>query len=112
MAHLPGPLGQKPFLADGSVDSDVYIPRDGSMRVSIQVTADQPGDAQVFLVNTYDQSLLSDPDLVSVSALAGNPNIHILETPLRSMFDGVVIRFTNTNTTAGTAEFSATDGGL
>ena len=76
----------------------------------IQVTPDQPGTAQVFLVDAFDGATLHAQGS-AIAEVANVPNIFLLEMPVRGTFQGVVLRFTNTNSTPGVASFSASDGG-
>lgn len=108
----PGKLGSKAFTADGSVDSDGYIPRDGSIRTLLQVTADQAGTVQAVLIDAFDETTEYFRPAVAVVVTAGDPEEILFEMPLRQAYRRVFLRYTNTNTTAGTAKFSATDGEL
>lgn len=101
-------LGEKAFVGNGSVDSDLFVPKRGSTVTLLNAVPDQDGTVQLFL---RDRSGNDHPQGAAVFESAGVANFIQFPGPITAAFSGCFLRYSNTNATAGVVEFSGTDGG-
>lgn len=105
--NTPGSLGLIPFNASATIDSGLYAPRNGSQTITLTAIPTQAGTVQPFLRTPQgDKALTASPTALVANEL-GLIQLNYALGGLGTVF----VRYVNTDVTAGSCAFGATDGG-
>lgn len=106
--NTPGLIGRSvPFGAGATIDSDLYVPRNGCTTLTLMAVPTQAGT-----IMPRVRTPVGDFDLAAAATAVVANDLGIVQVDYAlSQIGTVYVRYVNTDATAGSCSFLATDGG-